>query len=393
MKKISYGRQTITDDDINAVVEVLKSDLLTQGPKIAEFEKDFAEYVGAKYAVANANGTAALHLCAMALGIKEGQKVITTTITFAATANCVQYCGGDVEFVDIDPETYLIDLKKVRTLLEKSPPNTYTGIIPVDYAGYPVNLEEVRNIADEFGLWIIEDACHAPGGYFIDSSGNKQNCGNGLYADLAIFSFHPVKHITCGEGGMIATNNEELYHKLRMLRTHGIQQQPELRLYNHGMWYYEMQELGYNYRLTDIACALGISQLKRARVNLQKRHKIINKYNTAFKETDIRTPLVNKDYYHAYHLFVIQYEKRDELMKFLFQNDIITQVHYIPLYQMPFYEKMGYVRNDYPHTEEFYKKCLSIPVYPGLLASEQDFVIEKILEFVRKNGEKFNEQL
>ena len=385
MKRIPYGRQTINDDDINAVVDVLKSDFLTQGPKIEEFEKVFAEYVGAKYAIATANGTAALHLCTMGLGVKEDQKVITTPITFAATGNCVQYCGGDVEFVDIDPETYLIDLKKVRTLLEKSPENTYSGIIPVDYAGYPVNLEEVRNIADEFRLWIIEDACHAPGGYFIDSSGNKQNCGNSVFADLAIFSFHPVKHIACGEGGMITTNDEELYHKLRMLRTHGIQQRPELRQYNHGMWYYEMQELGYNYRLTDIACSLGISQLKRAGMNLQKRHEIINKYNIAFKETDIKIPLVNKDYFHAYHLYVIQYKKRDELMKFLFQNDIITQVHYIPLYKMPYYEKLGYDRNNYPVTEEFYKRCLSIPVYPGLSTSEQDIVIGKIFGFIERN--------
>ena len=385
MRRIPYGRQTINDDDINAVIDVLKSDFLTLGPKIAEFEKDFAQYVGAKYAIATANGTAALHLCSMVLGVKQGKKVITTPITFAATANCVRYCGGDVEFVDIDPETYLIDHKKVRTLLENSPKNTYSGIIPVDYAGYPVNLEEVRNIADEFRLWIIEDACHAPGGYFIDSSGNKQNCGNSVFADLAIFSFHPVKHIACGEGGMITTNDEELYHKLRMLRTHGIQQRPELRQYNHGMWYYEMQELGYNYRLTDIACSLGISQLKRAGMNLQKRHEIINKYNIAFKETDIKIPLVNKDYFHAYHLYVIQYKKRDELMKFLFQNDIITQVHYIPLYKMPYYEKLGYDRNNYPVTEEFYKRCLSIPVYPGLSASEQDFVIDKIFGFIERN--------
>ena len=219
---IPYGRQFITDEDIQAVVDTLRSDYLTQGPKIKEFEDAFASYIGAKYAVAVSNGTAALHLCAMALNVKLGQKVITTPITFAASANCVRYCGGEVVFADIDPDTYLLDIDQVRTLLEASPKGTYSGIVPVDFAGRPVNLEAFRHLSDEYGLWIIEDACHAPGGYFTDSKGNKQMCGNGNYADLAIFSFHPVKHIACGEGGMITTNDEVLYKRLLKLRTHGI---------------------------------------------------------------------------------------------------------------------------------------------------------------------------
>src|SRR5690606_24388760 len=219
---IPYGRQNITDEDIQEVIKTLKSDYLTQGPKIKEFEDNFASYVGAKYAVAIANGTAALHLCALALDVKKGQKVITTPITFAASANCVRYCGGEVVFGDIDAETYLLDINSVRTLLEASPKGTYHGIIPVDFAGRAVNLEEFRKLADEYGLWIIEDACHAPGGYFTDSNGINQFCGNGKYADLAIFSFHPVKHIASGEGGMITTNDENLYKKLLLLRTHGI---------------------------------------------------------------------------------------------------------------------------------------------------------------------------
>ena len=222
MKAIPYGKQHITDEDIQAVVEVLKADFLTQGPRIAEFEQAFATYVQSKYAVAVSNGTAALHLCAMALGVKPGQKVITTPITFAASSNCVRYCGGDVVFADIDPETYLLDIDSVRHLLNSSPKGTYSGIIPVDFTGRPVDLQAYRKLADEHDLWIIEDACHAPGGFFVDSDGQQQLCGNGQFADLAIFSFHPVKHIASGEGGMITTNNQDLYEKLLQLRTHGI---------------------------------------------------------------------------------------------------------------------------------------------------------------------------
>ncbi|HEY4652390.1 MAG TPA: aminotransferase class I/II-fold pyridoxal phosphate-dependent enzyme, partial [Pontibacter sp.] len=195
MNAIPYGKQHITQDDLDAVIETLQSDFLTQGPKVAQFEQAFASYVGAKYAVAVSNGTAALHLCAMALGVNAESRVITTPITFVASANCVRYCGGTVEFADIDPATALLDINKVRAMLESKPEGYYTGIIPVDFAGNPVNLEAFRKLADEYGLWIVEDACHAPGGYFIDSQGEKQLCGNGNYADLAIFSFHPVKHI------------------------------------------------------------------------------------------------------------------------------------------------------------------------------------------------------
>ena len=219
---IPYGRQHITEEDIQAVIESLKSDYLTQGPRISEFETNFAKYIGAKYAVAVANSTAALHLCAMALDVKEGDKVITTPLTFAASANCVRYCGGEVVFADIDKDTYLLDLQSVRKLLETAPKGTYKGIIPVDFAGRPIDLEAFRALANEYNLWIIEDACHAPGGYFVDKANKKQYCGNGNFADLAIFSFHPVKHIAAGEGGMITTNDEALYKKLLLLRTHGI---------------------------------------------------------------------------------------------------------------------------------------------------------------------------
>ncbi len=304
MKKISYGRQTITDDDIQAVVEVLKSDYLTQGPNVKRFEDSFAEYIGCNYAVAVSNGTAALHLCGLAIGIKPGDKVITTPITFVASANCVRYAEGEVVFADIDPETYLLDIKQVKELLEGAPKGTYKGIIPVDFTGRPVNLEEFRKLADEFDLWIIEDACHAPGGYFIDSKNQRQNCGNGNFADLAIFSFHPVKHIATGEGGMITTNNKNLYERILNLRTHGIQQNSSLKHYDHGVWYYEMQELGFNYRITDIQAALGISQLKRANQGLLRRKEIAQIYQNAFEgKTFIKGQSGIVDG-HAYHLYV-----------------------------------------------------------------------------------------
>jgi dTDP-4-amino-4,6-dideoxygalactose transaminase len=255
MKRIPYGKQHITDEDLKVVVDVLGSDFLTQGPNIAEFEKVFAGYVGSRFAVAVSSGTAALHLSAIALNVQPGDKIITTPITFVATANCVRYCGGKVVFSDIDPVTYLLDTVMVRQLLQSSPKGTYQGIIPVDFAGRAVNLEALRNLADEYGLWIIEDASHAPGGFFTDRHGQKQHCGNGRFPDLTTFSFHPVKHITTGEGGMVTTNNEKLYHRLKNLRTHGIQQINDLNQIHDGVWYYEMQELGYNYRMRYCGCS------------------------------------------------------------------------------------------------------------------------------------------
>lgn len=381
MKRIPYGKQHITEEDIRAVIDVLESDYLTQGPKIGEFENAFAEYVNAKYAVAVSNGTAALHLSVLALGLKPGGKVITTPITFVASANCVGYCGGEVVFADIDPETFLLDIQKVKKLLAGSPANIFKGIIPVDFAGYPVNLKAYRQLADEYGLWIIEDACHAPGGYFMDSNGEMQRCGSGRFADLSVFSFHPVKHIAAGEGGMITTNNEELYRKLRNLRTHGIQQDYGKLTDNHGPWYYEMQELGFNYRLTDIQAALGLSQLKRAHENLEKRRQIAQKYDMAFINTPVLIPKIRQDIFHAYHLYVIQTKKRDALLKYLRQLNIIVQVHYIPVHYQPYYRKQGWKKNDLPIAEDFYRQCLSIPIYPSLTEDEQDFVIEKILQF------------
>jgi UDP-4-amino-4,6-dideoxy-N-acetyl-beta-L-altrosamine transaminase len=378
MKILPYGRQQITEEDIQAVVEVLRSDYLTQGPTIRAFEEAFADYVGSRYAVAVANGTAALHLCVLALDLKPGDKVITTPLTFVASANCVRYAGGEVVFADIDPDTYLLDIQKTRALLEKAPKGTYKGIIPVDFAGYPVDLEAYRALADEYNLWIIEDACHAPGGGFEDTSGCIHRCGDGSLADLAIFSFHPVKHIAAGEGGMITTSNEALYRRLLNLRTHGIQQNRSMLREDHGPWYYEMQELGYNYRLTDVASALGLSQLKRADVGLSKRRVIAERYDKAFEGTSIRIPFRDARSYHAFHLYVIQHPRRDQLIQHLRSIGIFAQVHYIPAHLMPYYQDLGWRKGDLPVVEEYYKQCLSIPMYPSLDSADQDFVIEEI---------------
>lgn len=439
---IPYGRQNITDEDISAVVEALKSDYLTQGPRIAAFEEAFAKYVGAKYAVAVSNGTAALHLNCLALGVQPGDKVITTPITFAASANCVRYCGGDVVFADIDPETYLLDINKVRELLETNPKGTFKGIIPVDFAGRAVNLEVFRALADEYDLWIIEDSCHSPGGYFIDRKGTPQHCGNGKYADLAIFSFHPVKHIATGEGGMITTNNEELYKKLLALRTHGIVKSDELYLNSvelaignwplainndqvknpsydsaniqkptaksqYPAWYMEMQHLGYNYRITDFQCALGLSQLKRADEGLNRRKEIAARYYEAFKnipqitdrnvETERVSNFVIRDSQfdtentknelrktknengHAYHLYVIEVENRLGLYNYLREHNIFAQIHYIPTHLMPYYRQFGWKIGDMPHAEAYYKRCISLPMYPTLNYDQQEYVIDTIL--------------
>lgn len=390
MNPIFYGRQNITEEDIEAVIKTLQSDYLTQGPMIAEFEGAFAQYVGSEFAVAVANGTAALHLCALALDINAGDKVITTPITFAASANCVRYCGGEVIFGDIEPDSYLLDINSVRLLLESSPKGTYKGIIPVDFAGRAVDLEAFKKLADEYELWIIEDACHAPGGYFIDESGNTQKCGNGAFADLAIFSFHPVKHIASGEGGMITTNDRALYERLLKLRTHGIVKSEDA--YTNSIefaggkesypgWYMEMQELGYNYRLTDFQAALGISQLKRADEGLARRRAIAQKYAEAFGDKPFMKGQSGLIEGHAYHLYVLETEDRLGLYNHLREHGIYAQIHYIPCHLMPYYRDRGWKEGDRPFSENYYRSCISLPMYPTLLEEEQQFVIQKICSF------------
>jgi len=381
MNSIPYGRQYIDQDDIDAVVSTLQSDFLTQGPIVKQFEDQFSAYIGAKHAVAVSNATAGLHLANLALGLKKGDRIITTPITFAATANSARYCGAEVWFADIDPNTYLLSLDSTRNLIESKPKGFFKGIIPVDFAGLPVNMEAFRALANEHDLWIIEDACHAPGGYFIDSKGKKQRCGNGSYANFGVFSFHPVKHIACGEGGMITTNSDELYHKLVTLRTHGITKAAMSK--NHGGWFYEMQQLGFNYRLTDIQSALGITQLAKNHKGVERRNEIAKKYKSVFKDK-IKYQDLPQGFYNAHHLFVIEVEQRKALYDFLRTKNIFAQIHYIPIHTMPYYKQIGYEGADLKHAENYYSKCISLPMYPNLSETEQDYIINTIFEFLNE---------
>ncbi len=395
MNIIPYGKQEITQSDIDAVLDALKDDFLTQGPRILKFETEFAEYVDAKYAVAVSNGTAALHLAVLALGVKSDEFVICTPITFAASVNCVVYCGGKVLFADVDPKTYLMDPESVRRVLEQNKDKKIKGIIPVDFAGRVPQLDVFKEIADQHNLWIIEDACHAPGGYYLDRHNKKQKAGNGVNINASVFSFHPVKHIATGEGGMITTNDKAIYEKLLELRTHGITKnaalfQNSIEFANgnsvtnpsdYPMWYMEMQDLGYNYRITDFQAALGSSQLLRANDNLNKRKLIAEKYTEELDEIKgiiSHSGLING---HAYHLFVLEVETRRELYDFLRSENIFTQIHYIPVHLMPFYQNKGWKEGDLPNAEKYYSRCISIPMYPSMNAEEQDNVIRSLRNY------------
>lgn len=382
-RPISYGRQSITDEDIQAVVETLRSDYLTQGPKIKEFEDKFASYVGAKHDVLVSNGTAGLHLAALALGIQPGDKIITTPITFVASANGFRYCGAEVVFCDIHPDTYLLDLDKLELLLKASPRGTYKAVVPVDFAGYPCDVERLRQLADRYDFAIVEDACHAPGGSFVDSKGVKHMVGDCAYSDMTVFSYHPVKHIATGEGGSVTTNRADLYEKLALYRTHGITKDPEKLEKVDGGWYYEMQELGYNYRITDFQAALGISQLARLDWSIQRRQQIAARYNEAFRGTCITTPKVADNVSHAYHLYIIQLDRRKEIYDYLRTQNIFAQVLYVPAHTMPYYRQFGWKQGDLPVAEHYYSRCLALPMFPTLTDEEQEYVIEKVLEFVK----------
>lgn len=379
MKKIPYGRQSIDQNDIDAVIKILKGDFLTQGPKVKEFENKFSNYVGTKYSVAVNSATSGLHLAVLALGLKKGERVITTPISFAATANCVRYVGGEVWFADIDKITYLLSLDSTRKLIESKPKGFFKGIIPVDFAGLPVDLEDFKELAKEHDLWIIEDACHAPGGSFTDSKGIIQKCGNGNYADVAVFSFHPVKHIACGEGGMVTTNSKKIFDRLTSLRTHGITKNNMNE--NHGGWFYEMQELGFNYRLTDIQSALGITQLAKNNLGVARRNEIATVYKEAFK-SKLKFQISEKGKLNSHHLFVIEVENRKELYDYLLKNNIFAQIHYIPIHTLPYYKKIGYKGADLINSENYYSKCLSLPMYPSLSEKEQSFVIEAVNYYI-----------
>lgn len=381
---LPYGQQWIEDDDIEEVVKVLKSDYLTTGPKIKEFEEKFGKYVGVKYAVAISNGTAALHGASFAAGIKEGDEVITTPITFAASANCIIYQGGKPIFADIDSSTYNIDPKDI----EKKISSKTKAIVPVDFTGQPVNIDEINAIAKKYNLIVIEDGAHSLGAEY---KGKK----TGSLVDMTTFSFHPVKHITTGEGGVITTNNKELYEKLKLFRTHGITRDKKI-LYNknEGSWYYEQLELGYNYRITDIQCALGISQLNKIDKFLRRRREIAEKYNEYLKDIDgIVLPYQEEYIKSSWHLYVIQLELekfkvgRREIFEALKAENIGVNVHYIPVYYHPYYQKLGYKKGLCPNAEKLYERIITIPLYPKMTDKDVKDVVEaldRVLKYYKR---------
>lgn len=371
---IPYGRQYIDDKDIEAVVEVLKSDYLTTGPKVLEFEKRVADYVGAKYAVAVNSGTAALHIACLAAGIKEGDEVITSPITFAASSNCVLYCGGTPVFADIDGDTYNINPEEI----EKKITDKTKAIIPVHYTGQPCDMDRITELARKHNLLVIEDAAHALGASYNDKR-------IGSMSDMTCFSFHPVKPITTGEGGMVVTNDEELYKKLLLFRSHGITRDDELMTENQGGWYYQQLELGYNYRITDISCALGLSQMDKLEGFLERRQEIADTYNQAFSYVKgIKIPTQTKVARSGWHLYMIWVEpsRRKEIFDGLRKFGIGVNVHYIPVYKHPYYQNNGYLNCCCENAEKFYKGAISLPIYPSLTEEQQKYVIDKVIEFV-----------
>ena len=381
---LPYAQQWVDEEDVGEVVKVLKSDFLTTGPKIEEFEKRFADYVGAKYAVSISNGTAALHAACFAAGINEGDEVITSPITFAASANCVLYQGGKPVFADINPKSYNIDIEAIERKITKKT----KAIIPVDFTGQAVDIDGINEIAKKYGLVVIEDAAHSLGAEY---KGKKI----GSLVDMTTFSFHPVKHITTGEGGMITTNDDKLYNKLKLFRTHGITRDKEM-LHNkeEGPWFYEQLELGYNYRMTDIQAALGISQLNKINGFLKRRREIAKKYDEYLKNIDgIILPYQESFSKSAWHLYVIQLELekfkvgRKEIFEALQAENIGVNVHYIPVYYHPYYKRLGYEKGLCPNAEKLYERIITLPLYPKMKDKDIEDVVnalDKVLKYYRR---------
>ena len=377
MKQIPYATQWIEEDDILAVADALRSSNLTQGPLIEEFEKSVAHYCGAKYAVAVNSGTSALHIACLAAGISVGDEVITSANTFVASANCVLYCGGKPVFADIEPDTALIDPVDIRKKLTKKT----KAIIPVHFAGQPADMEEISKIAKENNLIIIEDAAHAIGAKYRLTNGQDWiKVGSCFHSDMTILSFHAVKHLTTGEGGMVLTNDRDLYEKLVFFRSHGITRSIKYMKETEGPWYYEMHELGFNYRLTDIQCALGTSQFKKLDKFIARRKEIAKMYDEAFSEIDEIDFIKEKEGFDSSrHLYVILVENRKNIFNWLIaETDIRVNVHYIPVYFHPYYRQLGYERGLCPISEEYYSRAISIPMFPKLANNEVEYVIGKL---------------
>ena len=384
---LPYGRQWINDQDITHVVEVLKSDLLTQGPTVEQFEQALASYLDARYVVAVSSGTAALHLACLAAEVGPGDQVITSPNTFVASANCALYCNAQPGFVDIDDKTYNLSPQSLTTFLTTAFTSP-KAVIPVHFAGQPCDMQTLSDLASQHNFIVIEDACHALGAKWQDQNGQWQKVGNCSHSDIAVFSFHPVKHMTTGEGGAIATNDSSLYKKLINLRTHGITKTSEDLTQNDGPWYYEMHDLGYNYRITDLQCALGLSQLTKLDDWVCQRRQIAQTYNKAFRDVaDLILPYEPPNTQSSYHLYVLQVKGNTERRKTIFETlrakGIGTQVHYIPVHLQPYYQKQfGFKPGDFPNAEQYYTRCFSIPMFPHMTKADINRVIDTVHEVV-----------
>lgn len=373
---LPYGQQLIDEDDIAAVVSVLRGDFITQGPKIAEFEQSIASYVGAKYAVAFANGTAALHGACYAAGIQAGDEVITSPITFIASSNCVLYQGGIPVFADIKMDTYNIDPAGIEERIT----DRTKAIIAVDFTGQPAEMDRIQMMARDHGLVVVQDAAHSLGASY---HGRKV----GTLADMTMFSFHPVKHITSGEGGMIVTDNAEYYRKLQLFRNHGMTKDPLEMLHNDGLWYYEMQELGFNYRMTDIQAALGLSQLHKLDGYVERRREIAKIYNNAFRSMKgIVLPVQHPYAESSWHLYVLRWlpeefsANRKQIFNELRDQNIGVHVHYIPVYKQPYYERLGYEKGLCPNAEKYYETAITLPLFPKMSSQDIEDVINGVMK-------------
>ncbi len=377
---IPYGKQTISEQDIQAVVDVLRSDWLTQGPSVERFERAVADYCGVNCAVAVNSATSALHIACLAAGLGGGDILWTSPISFVASANCARYCGADVDFVDIDPDTCTMSVEELEKKLVEA---EKTGrlpkvVVPVHFAGQSCDMERIAALGEHYGFTVIEDAAHAIGGRY-----RGQLIGNCRYSAMTVFSFHPVKLITTGEGGMVVSRSEELCSRLVRLRSHGITRDPaEFTFQSHGPWYYEQIELGFNYRMTDIQAALGCSQLLRLDANVARRHELVARYRQAFADLPIRFLSQDSDCYSAYHLFVVMLDcdliatQREELAAKLRADGIASNVHYIPIHLQPYYRQYGFRPGDFPKAEEYYRHALTLPLYPAMTDAQQQHVID-----------------
>ena len=381
---IYYGRQSINDSDIESVVKILKSDFLTQGPTIERFEKCVAEYCGAKYAVAVTNATSALHIACLAAGLGTGDSLWTSPITFTASANCGRYCGADVEFVDIDENTYNMSAQALEEKLQVSK-KLPKVIVPVHLAGQSCDMKKIFELAKKYNFTILEDASHAVGADYL---GFK--VGACKYSDMAVFSFHPVKIITTGEGGMILTNRKDLYEKLLLYRSHCITRNPALMTHDSdGSWYYQQIDLGFNYRMTDIQAALGLSQMQRLDKFIEKRRKLAVRYNEKLKNLPLKIPYVAPDTNPSWHLYIVRvnFDKVTKTKQQIFDEmkarGITLNLHYIPVHTQPYYEKLGHRPEECPNSLEYYRDAMTLPLYYDLTEDQQDFIVKSLSEVLR----------